>query len=443
MGRSAWITRALDAAKALGCSDAEVFCTQQDAFSVGALNGEIDRYSVSKKGGFSVRVQLEGRDGYAYTERLDAPEAAVAHALDNARCLETDAVHPLQTPQPYCCVVRPASPLDKMSAEQKIALALALEQKTLAMDKRVEKVVSCSVQTGAGSVLLQNTRGLRAARETGTALCYVEPLVRQDDEVQTGFAFRMGAEAGDIEGCAREAVADALSRLGGAPVASGSYRIILKNTVMAEVLIAFSSMFSAEQAQKGCSLLADLEGRRIATDCVTLLDDPFDSIAPHAFDGEGTPCRTKKIIEGGRFCTLLHNLKTAAKAGRESTGNAVRASAASPVDVGPFVLRLLPGTECFDALVHRLGDGLVITDVQGLHAGLNPVSGDFSLKASGRRIENGADTGAVGGITLAGNFLSLLQNISGIGGDVRFAAPSSCYAASPSVLLERLQVAGK
>ena len=299
------------------------------------------------------------------------------------------------------------------------------------------------MQTGSGSVLLQNTRGLRAARETSSAFCYVEPLVRQDGEVQTGFAFRMGPEADDIEGCAREAVADALSRLCGAPVASGSYRVILKNTVMAELLIAFSGMFSAEQAQKGCSLLADMEGRQIAADCMTLLDDPFDPIAPRAFDGEGTPCQTKKIIDGGRFCTLLHNLKTAAKAGTESTGHAVRASAASPVDIGPSILRLLPGASGFDALVRRLGDGLIITDLQGLHAGLNPVSGDFSLKATGRRVVNGTDTGAVNGVTLAGNFLTLMQNVTGVGSDVRFAAPSSCYAASPSVLVEQLQVAGK
>ena len=138
MERGEWIAHALAAAKTHGCSDAEVFCAQQDAFSVSALNGQIDRYSVSKKGGVSVRAQFHGRDGYAYTECLDAPEAAVARALDNARCLETDAVHPMQTPQPCRTVVRPASPLDKMSVEQKIELALALEQKTLAMDKRVE-----------------------------------------------------------------------------------------------------------------------------------------------------------------------------------------------------------------------------------------------------------------------------------------------------------------
>lgn len=442
MERKEWTQRALAAARALGCTDAEVFCAEHDAFSASVLSGELERYSVSKTGGISLRVQWNGRDGHAYTESLDDPEEIAARATENARCLETTQALPLQTAQFYQEVGRPVSPLDTMDAGEKIALALALEARTLAVDARVEKVVFCCVQTGTGSAWLENTRGLVATRETGSALCYVEPYVRQGDEVQTGSAFRMGVEAADIDGCAREAVADALSRLGGAPVASGEYAVIIKNMAMAELLSAFSGIFSAEQAQRGCSLLAGREGDTIAADCVTLIDDPFDPIAPRAFDGEGTPCRSKRIIDGGTFVTLLHNLKTAKKAGCASTGNAVRASAAAPVDVGPFVLRLAAGAETFDALVQRMGDGLIITDLQGLHAGLNPVSGDFSLKATGRRIEHGADVGAVSGITLAGNFLALLRGVCAVGSDVRFAVPGSFYAASPSVLIERLNVAG-
>lgn len=443
MRRQEWTERVLMLAKARGCEAAEVYGFERDAFSVSALNFDVDRCSVSKNGGMSLRVQLRGRDGYAYTECPDDPQGMVERAMDNAQSMETEDAHPMQSANAYETVSQPELPVQAFDAAQKIALALELERLTLAEDARVQKVVSCTVQTGAGRLWMQNTKGLLAQREAGSALCYVEPLVVDNGETRTGFAFRMGTEAADVAGCAAEAVADALAQLGGAPVASGTYRVILRNTAMADLLTGFSRMFSAEQAQKGCSLLNGREGEQIGSSLVTLVDDPFDAIAPRAFDDEGTPCTAKSIIRDGVFCTMLHNLKTAKKAGVLSTGNAVRASAASPVDVGPHILRLQSGQSDFDALVQELGDGLIITDLQGLHAGLNAVSGDFSLKATGRRIVHGADTGAVSGITLAGNFLTLLARVCSVADDARFTLPGSCYTVAPSVLVEALQVGGK
>ncbi|MEG1882625.1 MAG: TldD/PmbA family protein [Clostridia bacterium] len=442
MNRNEFVKHALNFAMESGCTAAETFYAYNNAFEAGALQGEIDRYSVSRTAGVSVRVQKNGCDGYAYTECLDDPEALVAHAMDNAACLTVGDEHPMQTKQRYQKLVFAAPPLVKLPESEKIDLALTLERLTLAADPRVERVVCCNVETREGGIEMQNTQGLLATREKMSAYCYVEPVVRQGDEVQTGFAFRMGMDAADIEGCARDAVADAVTRLGGAPVPSGSYRVLLKNTVMADLLSAFSRMFSAAETQRGCSLLQGLEGQTIANQRITLTDDPFDPIAPRAFDGEGTPCIMKHVIKNGVLLTLLHNLKTAKKAGVASTGNAVRASAASAVDVGPTVLRLQAGTDDPHTLLCSMSDGLLITDLQGLHAGVDAVSGDFSLKAAGRLIEQGKDVRAVSQITIAGNFLTLLQNVSALGNDGTFTMPSSAYVNCPSVLIDSLQIAG-
>jgi len=185
---------------------------------------------------------------------------------------------------------------------------------------------------------------------------YVMPSVQEGEEVQTGFAFRMGGDATDVEGCAKEAVEDALSKLGGSPLDSGCYRVLLKPYAVCDLLSAFAPMFSADQAQKGCSLLAGKEGQFIANERVTLWDDPFDPVAPRAFDGEGTPCETTAVIRNGELKTLLHNLKTAKKAGTQSTGNASRRSAASTVGIAPSVFRLECGEFSSDALVKELKD---------------------------------------------------------------------------------------
>ncbi len=432
---------ALAAARAHGI-DAETFGSGGVSFLADVQNGVLERYSVSRASGLGLRVQVDGRDGYAYTEALEDAETLVLRAADNARCIEDTDAHPMQTQQTYRCVSPAVSPLAALSEEERIELARQMEADVLDADPRIKKTVHSMVSCGSGRIALENARGLSAARAYSAGSIYVEAVAEQDGEVQTGGGFRMFSEALDVRGCAQEAVDDALARLGGRPTPSGAYPVILRNTAMADLLAAFTGIFSAENAQKGRSLLAGKEGERIAAPCVTLTDDPFWPDAQRAFDGEGTPCSAKSLIEDGVLRTLLHNLKTAAKAGCQTTGNASRASAASTVGISPAVLLLRPGEDDLLALQKRMGRGLLITDLQGLHAGLNAISGDFSLKAVGRHIANGEDAGALNGITLAGNIFRLLKDIAAVGDDLRFTAPSGLYAASPSVLVASLAVAG-
>lgn len=159
--------------------------------------------------------------------------------------------------------------------------------------------------------------------------------------------------------------------------------------------------FSADQAQKGLSPLAGREGESIASAVVTLCDDPLHPVNPRAFDDEGTPSVTKTVVENGVFQTLLHNLKTAKKAGCASTSNADRPSAASPVGIAPTNFYMVPGADNLESMKQRLGTGLMITDVTGLHAGVNPVTGDFSLLSRGFLVENGEIVRPVDQITIA------------------------------------------
>lgn len=425
-----------------GCAACELFYANGESFEVNANDGEIDRYSVSREAGVSVRVSLGGHEGYAYTEAIGDPERLVDHAMDNALCIDSEDEHPMQTKQTYRAITREDSALKNKSESERIALAKQLEDLCLKQDPRVKRVVYCTVEYGAGSVVMENSLGLCAEKSSNSSVIYVMPSVQAGEEVQTGFAFRMGGDATDAEGCAKEAVEDALSKLGGSPVDSGCYRVLLKPYAMCDLLAAFASMFSADEAQKGCSLLAGKEGQLIANERVTLWDDPFDPVAPRAFDGEGTPCETKVVIQNGELKTLLHNLKTAKKAGLQSTGNASRRSAASTVGIAPSVFRLECGGATYDALLAELKDGLVISELEGLHAGVDAVSGDFSLKASGFLVENGAVVRPVSNITVAGNFVALLKHVFALGCDLRYSLPhSGCYA-SPSVLVNELTVAG-
>ncbi len=435
--------RAMEYASKIGCASSELYYANGESFEVNANAGEIDRYSVSREAGVSVRVSLNGREGYAYTERIDEPERLVDHAADNARCIESVDEHPMQTKQTYQTVTRADSALKHMNESERIALAKRLEELCLAMDPRVKRVVYCTAGYDSGAVIIENSLGLSAERSTNSSYLYVMPSVEDGEELQTGFAFRMGQDAADVEDCAKEAVEDALGKLGAAPVDSGCYRVLFKPYAVSDLLSAFAPMFSADEAQKGCSLFADKEGETIASSLITIWDDPFDPVAPRAFDGEGTPCVKKAVIENGVLKTLLHNLKTAKKACKESTGNASRRSAASTVGVAPTVFRLEAGKHSDTDLLQTLGSGLVITEIEGLHAGVDAVSGDFSLKAAGFLAENGSLVRPVSNITVAGNFVSMMKGVIALGSDLRFGMPQGGYFGSPSVLVSWLTVAGK
>lgn len=434
--------RAMIYAQKIGCESSELFYANGESFEVNANSGEIDRYSVSREAGVSVRVSLNGREGYAYTERIDDPEKLVDHAADNARCNESADEHPMQSNQTYQEVVREDSALKRMSEAERIALAKRLEQACLAIDPRVKRVVYCTAGYDSGSVVMENSLGLHAERTTDSSYIYVMPSVEDGLELQTGFAFLMGAEAANADACAKEAVEDALGKLGASPVDSGCYRVLLKPYAMCDLLSAFAPMFSADAAQKGLSLLSGKEGETIASDIVTIWDDPFDPVAPRAFDGEGTPCVKKAVIEQGVLKTLLHNLKTAKKANTESTGNASRRSAASSVGISPTVFRVETGKNSYETLLKELGNGLVISELEGLHAGVDAVSGDFSLEASGFLVSNGTVVRPVSNITVAGNFVSLMKDVVAVGSDLRFGMPQGGYFGSPSILVSGLAIAG-
>ena len=433
--------RLFDTALRSGCTGAETYRLEDINFSVGVLDQKIDNYSVSRAVGIGLRVQVDGHNGYAYTEAMDDPDGLVAYAIDNARSIETTDEHPLQIPQPMPHIDHTPDPLCALGETDKIEAALRLERLVLAHGDPVTKSAENMLQTTRRTVSLHNTNGLAAEETSDQSIVFANPVAKRGEEVRDAYAFRCASE--DLEAVADEAVQKAVAKLGATPVAPGKYRVLLQAEAAGTLLGAFVPMFSADNAQKGLSLLAGKEGETIAAAGVDILDDPFHAVQPRAFDAEGTPSQTTRLVEAGVLRSLLHNLKTAKKAGVATTSNGGRASAGSPVGVSPSNLYVVPGTASFDQLVETLGNGLIITEMSGTHAGVNTVSGDFSLLSGGFLVENGKIVRAVDQITVAGTFFSLMAGISEIGSDLRFGFPGNVRIGAPSLLVDSLTVAGQ
>ena len=415
--------------------------TNSESFSVRVRSGVLEDYKVSDKFRLTLRGRVGERIGTASTQALDNEglKLLIQGVKESAELIETDEQDDILPPDTHyetvCCF---SDTVESICAEEKIALARSIDERLHAADARINPDATV-VSTASESFCLKNSLGLDLQHQSNMIYAYASCLAKEGNASATGFKLLWGYSIDDVrpeavaDGCAE----DALSKLGAGRMKSGEYPVIIRNNAMADLLSTFSGIFSADNAQKGMSLLAGKEGQHIAASTVTLVDDPLMpwGLGSCPFDREGAATRKKNIVEGGMLTTLLHNRKTAKKAGIQTTGNAAGAGR-----VAPSNLYLAPGEESLLALLEQMGNGILLTELSGLHAGANPVSGDFSLLARGFEVVEGKPVRAVEQFTVAGNFYNLMEDITAVGNDLLFEGSP---IGSPSAMVRALSIAGE
>ena len=436
------------AAQAQGITEYELYYEYSEGTTVEIFQQEIGEFSSHTEGGVCFRALVEGKMGYASTEDLSEASAAalVSRAVDNASVLETEEQEFLgEGGQVYQTVERETYALP--STETIISKAMELQKALYAADPAVIDGTSSEAIATKGEIAIFNSKGLDLHYENTAFITVAVAVVSDGTEMDNDYEVKVGdPDKLELQKIAADAAASAKAKLGSDVAPTGAYPVVFAPSAVASLLGTFSSVFSAENAQKGLSKLKGKEGEQIASPGVTLVDDPFyqDSPMPMPFDAEGTPTYRKNVIEDGKFCTLLYNLKTAAVDGKKSTGNGSKGSYASSVGTSPFTMYLAPGTLTEEELLAKAGNGVYINSLGGLHAGANPISGDFSLQSAGFLIENGKKTTPVKSFTVAGNFYDLLKGITCVSDTVELPMATSQTAfGSPAILVEGLSVAGK
>jgi PmbA protein len=217
--------------------------------------------------------------------------------------------------------------------------------------------------------------------------------------------------------------------------------VLLDPFVTAQFLGILSATLNGESVLKGRSLFAHRAGEQVAAPLVTLVDDATNPLAFSAtpLDGEGLATRRTLLIDDGVLRGFVQNSYSGRRSGTASTGNATRGGFKGTPGCGCLALALVPGTRAQAELVAGIDDGVLIQMVQGLHSGVNPVSGDFSTGASGLLI-NGGELGApVREFTIGSTIQRMLQDVLEIGGDVEWLPMS---AAGVSLVIRDVTMSG-
>ena len=450
MNRQQFIDRLFAGAKQAGIEECEAYFAGSESFDVDVLDGAIKEYTVSERSGMCFRGVYKGKMGYASTEIEDeeAIDMLIEGVKNNASLLQTnDGESIFEGSENYPEVDTFDDTVPGIPASEKIAASIKMEQLVKAKDKRVLRVEGCGISSSVSNVRIVNSKGLDISGKSTLYAAAVAPIVTDGGNPNFGFELKYSHKACDvdIEQVAEKSVDRALEGLGAVSIPSGKYKCVLRNDMAGALLATFAGVFSGESARKGMSLLKGREGEIIASEKLTIIDDPLlkDGLASSSFDAEGVARFTKDIVKDGRFMTLLHNRVTAAELKKTTTANAAKMGYAGKVTVAPTNMYVKPGDISFDEMLSEVGEGILITSLMGMHSGANPISGDFSLGAKGFMIKDGKKAFPVEQITVAGNFFEILKNIRAVASDLEFGRPGLGSIGSPALYVGEISVAGK
>jgi PmbA protein len=440
---------AVDAALAAGAADAEAFATEATKREVRVHGGSVESVSTATERGVGVRAWIGGRVGYGFGTDLSADGIAAlgARAAEAAGVADEDEFAAAPRPQGEAAVVKGLK--DPSAVDWPVArvaeLALQVERAALEADERVVGVEQAVYFDSAESVAISNSQGVAGEFETSGAYAYLQALAEGDSARETGLGFGLargpaGLDPGEI---GREGAQRAAQMIGAGKPASRSCPVVLDPTVAASFVGLLGGSLGADAVQRGRSPLAGRLGEEVAGEAFLLHDDGLD---PEGFDSapidaEGVPHRRTALIEAGTLRTYLYDSYSARRGEAASTGNAGRSGYRSQPSVAASNLIVGPGSLSFDELLEKAGDGVFVTDVAGLHSGVNPVSGVFSVGASGRAIRGGALAEPVREFTIASDLVSMLRAVRGAGSRSRWV-PFGGSVSTPPLLIEAMTVGG-
>jgi PmbA protein len=428
----------------------EAFAVHSTDFDVTVYDGEVESLPSSETRGVGVRVVVDGRMGFASTS--DVTEAGLRYALDEARSNATlatpDVGNVLPAPQP----ARPLEGIWRTGQEQvatatKVAAALELERLTRAASGRAITTESATYGDARTSAAVCSTTGVSVEYARSDAYAYVAALARDGEETQTGLGLTQGRALDelDLAAAAAEGALRAGRLVGARKPATARVPVVFDPLVAAQFLGTLAPALTAEAVQKGRSLFAERLGERVAGPGLSLVDDGrlLDGPAAAPCDDEGVPTQRTVLVADGVLQQFLHSTETAARAGAGavSTGNASRGGYKTSPGVAPSNLFLDGATTPVDEILAQAEGGLYVQEVSGIHSGVNPVSGEFSVGATGLWVRGGALEEPVREVTVSSTIVDMLTAVIALGADRRFF-PFGGSLAGATLLLGEMTIAG-
>jgi PmbA protein len=424
----------------------EMLVSGGENLSLGYSQRKLEKFESTHSRTAGLRVILNGSQGYAYTENLEAEALLRTYreALANAKTVSSKEVAGLELMKPQAVpsmeeLYRP----EEIPMTEKMKVAEQLEELCLGLDSRIQQVPYSSFNEGVSFRRVLNSEGLDQEFRQNYYSGYAYALAKEGESSKMdGESFFSRTFSGiHVQDVAKASVKKAVSRLGAVKLKTGNYPVIISREQFGTILSMFVGYLSAKEVYEQKSLFEGKLGQQIAAANFSLQDDPFNKTcsATRPFDSEGAPSTKTVIFEKGVLKNFLTNLEYAKKMNLPHTAHAAR-SPASAMDIGSTNLIVAKGSQPLKELLKKYPQMIHLTNFAGgLHAGFKESTGDFSMPAEGFLYQNGASVGPVDQFVVSGNILTLLQDIEELSSE--YSRPGASVLC-PDVLIKSLSFAG-
>ncbi|BBE31033.1 peptidase U62 [Tepiditoga spiralis] len=420
--------------KKIGIEACQINYQNNKNFSLSLGNGELEKYQDASSYKITLKVLKDGKIGSAFSESLEDAEKIVDEAYENLKLIDSEEINYFYDGKgKYLEMNTYSGKFEEMEVNKKLEFVNNIH-KEISNDEKIAMVPMVVYQEIGIENKLSNTYGLDLENKMDGAFSYAM-AVAKDTSPRSGVDYIVASDPSKLTlDFAKNVKKFAIEKIGSKSVKSGKYDVVFLNSAFSDVLGMFNHMLSAENIQKGLSPLKGKLNSKIGSNKLNIKDLAYydGSISNTPFDSEGVPTKDKVILEDGILKTYLYDLKTAKKDKVEPTGNSISGR------ITYMNLFVEPGINSYEELLKKVNNGIVITEVEGMHSGANPISGDFSLGAQGLLIENGKIIRGVEQITISGNFLDMLSKVSEIGNDMKIGQ----NIVNPSVIIKQMDIAG-
>ena len=422
-------------ARRQGASACEVAVSMEQGLSTTVRQGEVETVEFNRDQGFGITLYVGQRKGSASTSASGeaAIRETVAAALAIAKHASEDDCAGLAD---AALMARELSDLDlyhpwAITPEQAVELALACEAAAFATDKRISNADGTSLSTHQGCRVYGNSHGFVGGYASTRHSLSCVMIAEGEGQMQRDYWYdvnRQGELLADSLSIGRKAAERSVARLGARPVPTCEVPVLFAAELATGLFGHFLAAISGGNLYRHSSFLEGALGQRLFPEWLKLDERPHipRAMGSATFDGDGLATYAKPFVAGGELVSYVLGTYSGRKLGLPSTANSG----------GVHNLFVSHGDEDQQALIKRMGRGLLVTELMG--QGLNLVTGDYSRGAAGFWVENGEIQFPVQEVTIAGNLKDMFRQIVAVGSDLELRG----NIRTGSVLIERMTVAG-
>ncbi|OEJ13585.1 peptidase [Brachyspira hampsonii] len=431
--------------KAKDIDEIEIYMSVSGEEEFSVRERDLDKYTYAESGGIGLRLIKDGKVGISFTEKISS-DINIDDLINNAKISLQYAdsekeynklINKDEDEKSYDMI---NNDIVNLSNDKLKEISLSIEDKLYSLDNRIVNVPSAGLARYNFSKCIINSNGICKEEKKNSISYYGEVIAKESNTVKTFFDVYSSRDAVfDIDVFVKNIVDNAVNKLSAKPIESGKYKTVFTNKAMRTIIGSYLGLFSSEAVQKKLSLLQGKLNQKIASDIINIKDIPLydKGLANTNFDGEGSKTKDLNIITNGVLNSYLYNNYTAKKDGVKTTSHASRGFKTSiGISCHNFILE--NGNNTREKLISQIQNGVLVDSLTGTHAGVNAISGDFSLQAEGIKIENGKLSYTASPFIVSGNILELLSNVEMLANDTDYHH-SPIYA--PSALIKELSFA--